>query len=277
MLDEALALNPDFQEARNLRGDIWHAILEKTRDDNSPRCDDNSPMYLNSKAWSEIREKCFDHFGRRCLFCSNPATDVHHRDYANVGKENFLTDLSVLCADCHQRFHEPGNPSTGREYWDQFKSYVTENGDQLQLFPEPDGTSIYGIQIDGKIRKNADITKKGAIWLVAYRDTDKLQANLCLRSSDHYSVLEGRKAEIEAQFDDDLGVLRWEDDSKRIGFWNNAVGNFGKANRDEEFPWLHDRLVKLYEVFQPIILELLGRNGPPSAIYTTLSTKSVRQ
>ena len=120
LLDEALDLKPDFQEARNLRGDIWHAILTNNREDHYEK-------YRNSKAWAEIREKCFDHFGRQCLFCSNPATEVHHRDYANIGKENFLTDLSALCRDCHQKFHESGNACSandpvGREYWDQFKN-----------------------------------------------------------------------------------------------------------------------------------------------------------
>ena len=62
LLDEALDLKPDFQEARDLRGDIWHAILTNN-------CEDHYEKYLNSKAWSEIREKCFDHFGRQCLFC----------------------------------------------------------------------------------------------------------------------------------------------------------------------------------------------------------------
>ncbi len=83
LLDEALDLKPDFQEARDLRGDIWRAILTNN-------CEDHYEKYLNSKAWSEIREKCFDHFGRQCLFCSNPATQVHHRNYANIGKENLL-------------------------------------------------------------------------------------------------------------------------------------------------------------------------------------------
>ena len=267
LLDEALELNPDFQEARQLRGDIWHAILEKTRDDNSPRCDENYPMYLNSKAWSEIREKCFDHFGRQCLFCSNPATDVHHRDYANIGKENFLTDLSALCADCHQRFHEPRNPeprnpSPGRGYWDQFKTYVEEHGNQLQLFPEPDLPSVYGIQIHKKTRKSADIRKEGAIWLVAYRDASKLQANLCLQSRAHYNALKAQ-GEINGEFHEDLGELEWDGMGqykaigyKAIGFSNDTVGHVSTANRDEEFSWLHDRLIRLQEVFRSRISEL---------------------
>ncbi|GEM_PF-2172171 len=255
LLDEALDLKPDFQEARDLRSDIWHAILTNN-------CEDHYEKYLNSNAWSEIREKCFDHFGRQCLFCSNPATEVHHRDYTNIGKENFLTDLSVLCSDCHQRFHELGNPNPNdlmaiaREYWNQFKTYVEENGNQLQLFPAPDLPSIYGIQIDQKTRKSADRYKNGAFWLIAFRSSEKLQANLCMQSSDHYNVLKEQKEIIEEQFDDNLGELRWADDRKWIGFSNNTVGNVRTANTDQEFSWLHDRLVKLHAVFQPRVLEL---------------------
>ena len=133
---------------------------------------------------------------------------------------------------------------------------MEENGNHLQLFPEPDGTSIYGIQIDQRTRTSEDIHKEGAFWLVAYRDTNKLQANLCVQSSDHYSLLKAQKEEIEGQVDDNLGELRWVDDSKRIGFLNNTVGHVNAANREQEFSWLHDRLIRLQEVFQPRISEL---------------------
>ena len=247
LLDEALELNPDFQEARNLRGDIWHAILTENRND-------NYDMYLNSEAWAETREKFFEKVGRLCI-CGDLATQAHHKTYENIGKEELLTDLVGLCSDCHSNFHQSEN-NKGKEYWDQFKSYVKENGDKLQLFPEPSGTSIYGIQIDGKTLKSADIRKEGAFWLVAYRDVDKLQANLCMESSAHYSVLKSRKEAIKGEFDANLGALIWRDDSKRIGFLNNDVDNVRRANTDEEFSWLHDRLIRLHKVFKPHISDL---------------------
>ena len=77
-----------------------------------------------------------------------------------------------------------------------------------------------------------------------------------MQSSAHYSVLKEEEEEIEGHFDDDLDVLRWDNDGKRIGFWNNDVGHVREANRDEEFFWLQDRLVRLYGVFQPIVSEL---------------------
>ena len=69
----------------------------------------------------------------------------------------------------------------GKAYWDKFKTYVKENGNRLQLFPELNLPSIYGIQIDQETLKSADIRKDGAFWLIAYRDANKLQANLCIQ------------------------------------------------------------------------------------------------
>ena len=246
LLDKALELNPDFQEARNLRGNIWHAILTENRND-------NYKIYLKSKAWDETREKFFEKVGRQCI-CGDSATQVHHKTYENLGKEDILKDLVGLCNDCHRDFHKKNNK--GKEYWDKFKSYVKKNGDQLQLFPEPDLPSIYGIQIDGKTLKSADRHKEGAFWLVAYRDANKLQAKLYVQSSAHYSVLKNRQEAINGEFDDNLGVLIWEDISKRIGFLNNDVGNVRRANTAEEFSWLHDRLIRLHKVFKPHISEL---------------------
>ena len=245
LLDEALDLHPDFQEARDLRADIWHAILTKNREDHYEK-------YLHSEAWTEIREKCFAHFGCKCLFCGNDATDVHHRNYDRIGKENVLTDLSALCDECHQRYHEPENPSPLRiAYWDQFRTYVEEKGNRLQLFPEPATNEIYSIQIDPK-------NPTSAFWLVAYRPTRELQANLYMQSADHYSLLKKQKDDIEREFNPNLGELRWVDsgNAKRIGFMDDTVGPVNEANRDMEFSWLHDRLIRLQEVFRPRVSEL---------------------
>ena len=216
--------------------------------------------YLNSKAWEEKRKKCFAHFGCKCLFCDNDATDVHHRNYANIGKEEIPKDLSVLCNDCHNRFHD-----IARNYWRQFIAYVEEKGTHLLLFPNPDWNAIYNIQIDSRISTSDDILRNAdAVWLVAYRDTQQLQANLCMRSAAHYNLLKEQKGEIEANFDDNLGELRWVENGKRIGFLHNTVGHVNAANRKQEFSWLHDRLVRLQEVFRPRVLELqISLKGVP--------------
>ena len=244
LLDEALDLKPDFQEARDLRSEIWHAILSNNLQDNYEK------YYLKSKAWSETREKFFEQFGRLCI-CGYPATQVHHKTYDNIGKENLLTELVGLCDECHRKVHSSRN-TNGKEYWDKFKVYVEENGDRLQLFPKPDLPSFYGIQIDRKTLKSEDIHTEGAVWLVAYRSATKLQANLYVQSSIHYRRLK----DIKGQLEGDLSDLKWEDDKKRIGFFDDTVGHVSTADTDQEFPWLHDRLIRLHKAFQPRILEL---------------------
>lgn len=256
LLDEALNLHPDFQEARNLRSEIWHAILT-----NNPPNDYGK--YLNSKAWSETREQLFELVGRQCI-CGEMATQVHHRTYDNIGKENLLTELAVLCDECHRDVHPPRNPNRanatkGSAYWNKFEEYVKENGNRLRLFPEPNLPSIYGIQIDRRTLNSGDIFKDGAFWLIAYRSSEKLQANLCLKSSSHYNHLKKRQDTIKAQFNENLGELKWQDDKKWIGFLDDTMGHVSGANTDQEFPWLHDRLVRLREVFQPRVLELQSR------------------
>ena len=253
LLDEALNLHPDFQEARDLRGEIWYAILANNSQDSYRK-------YLNSKAWSETREKFFEQVGRQCI-CGNTATQVHHKTYDNIGKENLLTELAGLCDSCHTGVHQSENPNRandtkGKVYWNNFKTYVKENGNQLQLFPEPNLPSIYGIQIDRRTLKSGDIYEDGAFWLIAYRSRDTLQANLRMQSFTHYSLLKKRKDIIKEKFEGNLGELKWEDDGKRIGFSNNTVGNVSRADTHQEFSWLHDRLVRLHAVFQPLVLEL---------------------
>ena len=262
LLDEALNLYPDFQEARNLRSEIWHAILTE-----NPPNDYNN--YLYSQAWAETRQRFFAQVGRLCI-CGKQATQVHHRTYDNIGNEDILTDLSGLCNNCHTGVSQLENANNankagnikgvkhwgtkGKEYWDKFKTYVTENGNQLQFFPEPDLPSIYGIQIDRKTLKSEDRYKNGAFWLIAYRSRDQLQANLCMQSSTHYAHLKRQKDTIQEQFEDNLSELKW--DNNWIGFLDDTVENVNRANTDQEFPWLHDRLVKLHAVFQPLISKL---------------------
>ena len=251
LLDEALDLHPDFQEARDLRSEIWHAILTNNQQDIYRE------KYLHSQAWSETREKFFEQVGRQCI-CGDTATQVHHKTYDNIGKEDLLTDLVVLCDRCHRNIHQSENPNKAKaeEYWDKFKTYVEENGNQLQLFPGPDLLSIYGIQIDQKTFNSGDRFKDGAFWLIAFRSSKKLQANLCMQSLGHYNDLKRQKDIIQGEFEDNLGRLKWEDGRKWIGFLNDTVGHVSGADTDREFPWLHDRLVRLHMVFQPRVLEL---------------------
>lgn len=61
--------------------------------------------YLEGSHWAILREDALVRFGYRCALCySQEALEVHHRTYERLGDEE-LTDLVVLCADCHGRHH----------------------------------------------------------------------------------------------------------------------------------------------------------------------------
>ena len=80
-----------------------------------------------------------------------------------------------------------------------------------------------------------------------------------MQSSAHYSTLKAQKESIKAQFDDNLGVLRWEDNGKRIGFLRDSVEHVSQANRDEEFSWLHDKACQIIRSIPTSCLGIVGQ------------------
>ena len=252
LLNKAIDLYPDFSEASIFREEVWHCLLKSLDLDNN---NGTYEAYLNSPAWRVKRNKVMSRDGGQCI-CGAEATEVHHKTYKNIGKEP-LSDLVALCEGCHNRLPpvEAGDPR-GRVYWDKFKTYVQENGNRLHLFPQPDLPSFYGIQIDRNTLESADRYEDGAFWLIAYRSANELQANLCMQSSAHYNHLKEQQDTIQGQLSDNLGELKWQDDKKWIGFLDDTVGHVDRADTDQEFPWLHDRLGKLYKVFKPRVSEL---------------------
>ena len=255
LLNEAVFLYPKFSEASIFRQEVWHYLLKSLDPDNN--CG-TYKEYLDSPAWEMKSDAVRARDGGQCV-CGAQATEVHHKNYCNIGKEP-PSDLVALCKECHDKVHKPYVPTDrqpptqlAQAYWDKFKAYVEENENRLQLFPEPKGTSIYGIQIHKRTCNNADIREAGAFWLVAYRDNEKLQANLCMQSLIHYNQLLRKQKDIEEHFEDNLGELIWEypGPGNRIGFSDETVGPVDSANTDQEFSWLHKRLMKLHEVFQP--------------------------
>lgn len=257
LLNKAVDLYPDFSEASIFREEVWHCLL-KSLDPNNDL--GTYEKYKKSPAWHRKRDLVRERDKSLCV-CGAQATEMHHKTYDNIGKEP-LFDLVMLCKGCHKRLHQPHvlsdkpGDTRGKAYWDKFETYVQENGDRLHLFPEPDLSSIYGIQIDRKTLNSEDIFKEGAFWLIAYRNGNELQANLGMQSLEHYNDLKRRKDTIKGQFEDNLGELKWDDGNKRIGFFDDTVGHVSGADTDQEFPWLHSRLIRLHAVFQPLVLEL---------------------
>lgn len=65
--------------------------------------------YLTSDHWRELREAKLLEKDFRCERCRNRSNlQVHHKNYSSVGRER-LTDLEVLCDQCHQLHHDTEN------------------------------------------------------------------------------------------------------------------------------------------------------------------------
>jgi 5-methylcytosine-specific restriction endonuclease McrA len=66
---------------------------------------DEYQQYLESDVWQRTRRHKLEEAQYRCELCnSSTRLQVHHRDYSRIGNER-LTDLTVLCDECHERHH----------------------------------------------------------------------------------------------------------------------------------------------------------------------------
>ena len=61
--------------------------------------------YLKSNRWERLRAWVLIFWDHRCAICGSEINlHVHHRTYDRLGKE-LLTDLIVLCKECHELYH----------------------------------------------------------------------------------------------------------------------------------------------------------------------------
>ncbi len=62
--------------------------------------------YLKTPEWASKRDQALKRDGYCCRACnSSEKLQVHHRTYERRGNED-LNDLTTLCNDCHEHFHE---------------------------------------------------------------------------------------------------------------------------------------------------------------------------
>ena len=62
--------------------------------------------YLGSRHWKNKRIETFSIRGNKCESCgSSENIQVHHTTYKNIGNEN-VSELMVLCKDCHVLVHK---------------------------------------------------------------------------------------------------------------------------------------------------------------------------
>ena|SRR3990167_236343 len=71
----------------------------------------NYQEYIQSPEWKEKAKQAKEQAGWRCQLCYKHNDDkplhAHHRTYQNLGNEQ-PGDITVLCADCHAKFHNKG-------------------------------------------------------------------------------------------------------------------------------------------------------------------------
>ena len=61
--------------------------------------------YLQGEHWKEVRQQALRNADYHCSLCGAVrGLQVHHNTYKNLGHEN-MSDLVVLCRDCHAKFH----------------------------------------------------------------------------------------------------------------------------------------------------------------------------
>lgn len=81
----------------------WRTLLDRNITRNPRTMPYNE--YLQTPHWKETRKAALERAGNRCQLCNNDQRlHVHHRTYERLGEEHD-TDLIVLCASCHGRFH----------------------------------------------------------------------------------------------------------------------------------------------------------------------------
>ena len=77
-----------------LREEVWHRFL-------TVGYGNYKEDYLTSQAWVNKRWQVMFRDGFICP-CGAPATEVHHKHYKNIGREQ-LEDLVALCNTCHDK------------------------------------------------------------------------------------------------------------------------------------------------------------------------------
>lgn len=66
--------------------------------------------YLTTDHWKNKRLEALEYYGCICARCKEYGNDVHHLTYDRLWGE-LITDLQILCRDCHEAVHRAQNSS----------------------------------------------------------------------------------------------------------------------------------------------------------------------
>jgi len=66
----------------------------------------NYQEYLLTPVWNELKKAALARADYRCQVCnSDNSLNIHHRKYPRVLGKEPVSDLVVLCRNCHELFH----------------------------------------------------------------------------------------------------------------------------------------------------------------------------
>lgn len=71
--------------------------------------------YLKSPVWMGKRQQALTAFGTICARCGSYGNDVHHKTYERTGGRELMSDLEVLCRQCHEAHHRVERAAFGRK------------------------------------------------------------------------------------------------------------------------------------------------------------------
>ena len=61
--------------------------------------------YLLSDEWKKLREKAYKRSNNLCELCGAPKKAVHHIEYPKHYTDDKLSNLIVVCTNCHDKLH----------------------------------------------------------------------------------------------------------------------------------------------------------------------------
>ena len=65
----------------------------------------NYQEYLNTKHWQKVRKRALKRAAYHCQVCGQRTVlSVHHNNYDRIKRER-MSDVVVLCKDCHALYH----------------------------------------------------------------------------------------------------------------------------------------------------------------------------
>lgn len=261
LLEKALNLYSDL-DVRVFIGEVWHYLLKSLDSQNDLGTYDK---YLDSPAWNRKRELVIERDKGTCVQCCAEGRVVHHKTYDNIGKEP-LSDLMLLCEECHNEKHQSGVPSDHQSAFqhprdphpeavsvkEAFIAYIERESDILRL--DNFGSSDYIGYESGYEKENGYHQIWIAAWLPAARS--EIAAVISVRSNSkyfesHYRKFEQHKGRIEDTFSfEDIKFREAGSNILQLYVMKQNVDLTQAANWDTEFRWLRENLEKLYWVLR---------------------------